>query len=157
MTPAHRRKALEGRVLELADRAKLGKGEKAVRDAEKGKAILRIREGMKSKQKDRDAVALEEAKNVGNYHPALKKLFGANAGEATAAPRKRDRGLAMGIGTHTKSGLRLSRDEIETVQGPSSSSSRGGGGGRGRGRGGAGGRGRGGGGGGGRGGRGKRH
>lgn len=81
-----------------------------------------------------------QAKNVGNYHPALKKLFGAEEDKSNKPPPKRERGLAMGIGRHTSSGLKLSREEIERVNGPSSSS---GGSGRGRGSGGRGGGGRG--------------
>lgn len=60
MTPAHRRKALAGRVIELAGGAKLGKGEKAVREAEKNKAAKRVREGLAQKQKEREKQQLEE-------------------------------------------------------------------------------------------------
>ncbi|KAF7355220.1 hypothetical protein MSAN_01437800 [Mycena sanguinolenta] len=51
MTPAHRRKALAGRVLELSGQAKLGKGERSVREGERNKASKRVREGMLDKQK----------------------------------------------------------------------------------------------------------
>jgi len=60
LTPAKRRKALAGRVLELAGDAKLGKGERLVRDAEKNKAAKRVREGISSKQKERRVQELEE-------------------------------------------------------------------------------------------------
>jgi len=60
LTPAKRRKALAGRVLELAGGAKLGKGERLVRDAEKNKAAKRVREGISSKQKERRVQELEE-------------------------------------------------------------------------------------------------
>ena len=77
LTPAQRRKALEGRVLELADRAKLGQGEKDVRDAEKKRAALRIREGMKAKQKERDSKKLEEVReyDMSSLGVALRVLL----------------------------------------------------------------------------------
>lgn len=49
-------------MLELADKSKLGKGEKDVRKAEKKKAILRIREGMKEKELSRAKANLEEVR-----------------------------------------------------------------------------------------------
>jgi hypothetical protein len=61
LTPAQRRKALSGRVLELAGSSSLGKGEKRVREAERNHASKRVREGMLLKQKSRDAKMLEEA------------------------------------------------------------------------------------------------
>lgn len=60
LTPAQRRKALAGRVLELTGSVKLGKGEKQVRDAEKKKASKQVREGLSAKQKERDVQQLEE-------------------------------------------------------------------------------------------------
>jgi len=55
-----RKKALAGRVLELTGEAKLGKGEKSVRNAEKNKAAKRVREGLSHKQKVRGKKELEE-------------------------------------------------------------------------------------------------
>ncbi|KIJ56731.1 hypothetical protein M422DRAFT_149073, partial [Sphaerobolus stellatus SS14] len=136
LTPAQRRKALAGRVLELAGETKLGKGEGDVRAAEKRKAAKRIRDGMMSKQMEREKAALDEAKNVGNYHPALKKLFETST---STQPQKRERGLRMGVGKFSNGILKLSRDDISKVQGSSSrGDSRGGRGNRG-GRGGRGG------------------
>jgi hypothetical protein len=57
---AQRKKALEGRVLELANRSKLGHGEKDVRVTEHKKAAKHIRMGMKHKQKKKDEKQLEE-------------------------------------------------------------------------------------------------
>ncbi|KAJ7937133.1 hypothetical protein B0H13DRAFT_1944365 [Mycena leptocephala] len=133
LTPAHRRKALAGRVLELTGQAKLGKGEKSVRDGERNKAAKRVREGMLEKQKERHKQKVEEAKNLGNYHPTIKKLF--ESAETSNAPKKnRDRGLKMGVGKFSGGMLKLSREEISRVQdGPRRGS------GRGRGRGGRGG------------------
>lgn len=61
---AQRKKALEGRVLELANRSKLGRGEKDVRVAEHKKAAKHIRIGIKEKQKKRDAKGLEDVSPV---------------------------------------------------------------------------------------------
>ena len=60
LTLAQRRKALAGRVLELAGETKLGKGEGKVRAAEKRKAAKHIRDGMMAKQKERSKATLEE-------------------------------------------------------------------------------------------------
>ncbi|KAJ7276289.1 hypothetical protein B0H12DRAFT_1065912 [Mycena haematopus] len=131
MTPAHRKKALAGRVLELTGQAKLGKGEKSVREGERNKAAKRVREGMLEKQKERQKQELEEAKNLGNYHPTIKKLF-ESTGTSTAPKRNRERGLRMGVGKFSGGMLKLSKEEISRVQdGPQRGK------GRGRGRGGS--------------------
>jgi len=109
LTPSQRRKALAGRVLELTGEAQLGRGEKMVREAEKNKASKRIREGISNKQKERSKQELEKAKNLGNYHPTLKKVFEASS---TPTPRKREKGLKMGVGKFSNGSLRLSRDDI---------------------------------------------
>ncbi|KAJ7499003.1 hypothetical protein FB451DRAFT_1117853 [Mycena latifolia] len=138
LTPAQRRKALAGRVLELTGQAKLGKGEKSVREGERNKAAKRIREGMLEKQKHRQKQQLEEAKNLGNYHPTIKKLFESTS-PSDARKKTRERGLKMGVGKFSGGMLKLSRDEISLGQdGPRRGSGRG----RGRGRGGGGSRGR---------------
>ena len=61
MTAAQRRRALSGRVLELAGDSKLGKGECAVLQEEKQRASKRVRDGMAAQQKKRDAKSLDEA------------------------------------------------------------------------------------------------
>ncbi|KAF8812362.1 hypothetical protein BYT27DRAFT_7087419 [Phlegmacium glaucopus] len=115
LTPSQRRKALAGRVLELTGEAKLGKGEKLVREAERNKASKRVREGITNKQKERSKQELEEAKNLGNYHPTLKKVF--EASSSTPTPRKREKGLKMGVGKFNNGLLRLSRDDISKATG----------------------------------------
>ncbi|KAF8591448.1 hypothetical protein K439DRAFT_1644149 [Ramaria rubella] len=114
LAPARQRKALAGRVLELADASKLGKGESTVRDDEKKKASKRVRDGMVAKQKEKDAKSLNEAKNAGNYHPALKKLFAASSGSTKS--HTRDRGLRMGIGKFSNGMLKLSSEEIGSIR-----------------------------------------
>lgn len=60
LTPAERKKALAGRVLELSGGSKLGKGERAVRETERNKAAKRVREGLLDKKKERERKELEE-------------------------------------------------------------------------------------------------
>ncbi|KAJ4482681.1 hypothetical protein C8R41DRAFT_466952 [Lentinula lateritia] len=115
LTPAQRRKALSGRVVELTGDAKLGRGERSVRLAEHNKASKRVREGLMQKQKERRAAQLQETKNLGNYHPTLKRLLDPDS--ETAKPKKRVRGLQMGIGSFKGGTLKLSREEINSVQG----------------------------------------
>jgi hypothetical protein len=60
LTSAQRKKALEGRILELAGTSKLGQGEKTVRAKERNKASKRVREGMLEKQKQRREKLVQE-------------------------------------------------------------------------------------------------
>ncbi|KDQ07477.1 hypothetical protein BOTBODRAFT_38780 [Botryobasidium botryosum FD-172 SS1] len=137
LTSAQRRKALEGRVLELASGTRLGRGESVVRQSEKNKASKRVRDGLNAKKVEREKKELDEAKNLGNYHPTLKKLFAASG--STSNGGKRERGLKLGVGKFTGGMLKLSREEIGSVEGRSRGGRGGGrgrgGGGRGRGRG----------------------
>lgn len=147
---SQKRKALEGRAMELAGIAKRGRGERTLKHAERGKAAKRVRVGMEAKEAEVNAKRLEEAsdyacakqrsvlihaiqaKNVGNYHPTIKKLFG----EDGAAPqRKRERGLGMGIGKFVGGTLKLTARDLASVRGGRGAGGRGAGGGRGRGRG----------------------
>ncbi|KAI0676828.1 hypothetical protein C8Q78DRAFT_961219 [Trametes maxima] len=143
LKPAQRRKALEGRVLEAAGKAKLGKGEAAIRQAERNRAAKRVRDGLMDKQKERHEKRVEEAKQLGNYHPTLKAMYDAEAAELSKPKnRKREKGLRMGVGSFKDGILRLGKSEVSAVE---SMSGFGRGRGRGRGRGGRGrGRGRGG-------------
>lgn len=72
LTSAQRKKALAGRVLEATGKVKLGKGEGAVRAAERNKAAKRVREGMVTKQKERNEKQLEEVSLLEcTPHPVL--------------------------------------------------------------------------------------
>lgn len=156
LTPAQRKKALAGRVLEAAGGVKLGKGERAVRETERNRAAKRVREGLLDKKREREKKELEDvgdsyldffiqhadtsrqyqAKSLGNYHPTIKKLFEPSTSNSSDN-RKRERGMKMGVGKFSGGMLRLSRDEISAVQasGARERGSRGRGMGRGRGRG----------------------
>ncbi|KAJ3963580.1 hypothetical protein EV361DRAFT_1038165 [Lentinula raphanica] len=85
LTPAQRRKALSGRIVELTGDAKLG------RRAATSKCV---REGLVQKQKEGKAAQLEETKNLGNYHPTLKRLL--DPDYETAKPKKTHTGTADG-------------------------------------------------------------
>lgn len=75
LTPAQRRKALAGRVLELSGAAKLGKGEKSVREAERNKAGKRVREGIVAKQTERGKKELEEVRLDVPYGRLITNFF----------------------------------------------------------------------------------
>jgi len=57
---------------------------------------------------------LQEAKNLGHYHPILKKVFEASS---TPTPRKREKGLKMGVGKFINGSLHLSRNDIGKATG----------------------------------------
>jgi hypothetical protein len=121
--------------LELSGAAKLGKGQKYVVEKERKKAAKRVRDGLIEKQKARVKQELEEvsfklgfalhiwhwliqivtkAKNLGNYHPTIKKLFKSSTSPGNA---KRDRGLKMGVGKFSGGLLKLSQKEVSLAQG----------------------------------------
>jgi len=73
LTPAQRKKALAGRVLEVSGDVKLGKGENVVRETERNKAAKRVREGLLSKKMEREKKELEE---VGDH--LSRPMYGTN-------------------------------------------------------------------------------
>ena len=52
---------------------------------------------------------------MGNYHPAFKKFFQDPPEKSTK--RNRERGLRMGVGSYGRGVLRLTKREIQSVQG----------------------------------------
>lgn len=74
LTGTQRRKALEGRVLELAEKTKLGKGESLVRKTERNKAARRVRLGIEAKQRTRMKRKLGEVCHFLNCTPAVTLL-----------------------------------------------------------------------------------
>jgi len=92
----------------------LGKGEKFVRDKETNKASKNVREGLLQKQKERRKQELDDAKDVGNYHPTLKKVFESSD---EVRSKKRGRGLKMGVGKFRNGILKLSREDIAKAHG----------------------------------------
>jgi len=116
LRPSQKRKAMAGRVLEAAGKVKLGVGENDVRKDEHNKAAKRIREGILKKQKERAEKDLEEAKQLGNYHPTIKRLF--TASSQPSGPSKRARGIGSGVGKFVSGTLKLSKSDIARVEGP---------------------------------------
>lgn len=125
LPPAKKQKALAGRILELSGHARIGKGEKQTRETERNKAAKRVREGIIQKQKEQEKQRLDEvsrchvvlcyslsgqqAKNFGNYHPTLKRIFEASPKPST---RRRDSGLKMGVGKFSNGFLHLRKDDV---------------------------------------------
>ncbi|KAI0280471.1 hypothetical protein BGY98DRAFT_1175470 [Russula aff. rugulosa BPL654] len=109
------KKALEGRILELSGSSKIGQGEKIVRAQERDKASKRVRDGMVEKQTQRKEKLVQEAKDMGNYHPAFKR-FCQDPLEKTTK-RNRERGLRMGIDSFGGGVLRPNKRDIQFVQG----------------------------------------
>ena len=128
LLPAKKRKVLAGRILELTGNAKLGKGEQHVYETERKRAAKRIREGIAQKQRQRTKQELEQvrshpilvdchlnaykAKNLGNYHPILKKVFEPST---SSSVRKRKKGLGMGVGKFSNGLLHLRKDDVGRV------------------------------------------
>src|ERR1700679_4311555 len=71
LTSAQRKKAMEGRILELSGSSKLGQGEKRVRAQERDKASKRVREGMLEKQKQRREKLVQEVTVSHLFHGLL--------------------------------------------------------------------------------------
>ncbi len=69
LAPAKRKKALAGRVLEAAGKAKLGRGEATVRQAERNRAAKHVRDGLQEKQRERQQKQLEEVSCFCNVIP----------------------------------------------------------------------------------------
>ncbi len=60
LTPAQRKKALAGRIMEAAGKVRLGKGEASVRQKEHDRAAKHVRDGLAEKKKERQWKELEE-------------------------------------------------------------------------------------------------
>lgn len=57
----------------------------------------------------------DQAKNLGNYHPTLKRVFEVTSSRPVI--RKREKGLKMGVGKFSNGSLRLNRDDVDTAMG----------------------------------------
>jgi len=90
-----------------------------VRAQERDKASKRVREGLLEKQKQRREKVIQEAKDMGNYHPAFKKVF--QDPLEKNVKRNRERGLRMGVGSYGGGVLKLGKREVKFVQGRSMS------------------------------------
>ncbi|EIW82388.1 hypothetical protein CONPUDRAFT_54453, partial [Coniophora puteana RWD-64-598 SS2] len=123
LTHSQREKALAGRVKEVSGKSKLGKGESSTRQEEHNQASQKVRAGLQRKMAERDHNKVEEAKDLGTYHPYLKRQFESESSQAHT--RKRARGLGMGVGRFQGGVLKLSRDEIAKATGSNSRAGKG--------------------------------
>ncbi|KAL1760023.1 hypothetical protein FB107DRAFT_245892 [Schizophyllum commune] len=128
--PSARRTALLGRLHELASasgasgkstlkQSRPGMGSKVIKTTERNAHAKAVREGLLRKQKELAARKVEEAKELGTYHPSLKRALGATDEEVVGkeAVRRRERGLKMGVGKFKGGVLRLGREDIARVEG----------------------------------------
>lgn len=67
--PAHKRKAVEGRVMELTGAVKVGKGEAQLRKCEQNSASKRVREGLAAKEAQVIAKQREEVRGTSSCDP----------------------------------------------------------------------------------------
>ncbi|KAG8990238.1 hypothetical protein FRB93_003283 [Tulasnella sp. JGI-2019a] len=132
LSPAERRRALQGRVLELSGNAKLGDGVKVLRHDYKVHQPKGQRDLLTAKEKKIDTTRRIEAAENGLYHSDFKKSLFL---QKKTKRRGIDRGIGTGIGRYKDGQLTLSRSDIESVIGlsPQGQGGRGGGGLRGRG------------------------
>ncbi|KAG9128167.1 alpha mannosidase-like protein [Ceratobasidium sp. 392] len=121
---AERSRTVVGRLVELADGAKVGRGAASLVTKEQARHAQRVRIGLREKAKQREAKALEEAKALGNYHPSIKRNFATSSSKA--AKQRREKGLALGVGKFRNGALALSQADLRSVQGPSDRSAKGG-------------------------------
>ncbi|KAI4519349.1 hypothetical protein K525DRAFT_177674, partial [Schizophyllum commune Loenen D] len=128
--PSARRTALLGRLHELASasgasgkstlkQSRPGMGSKVIKTTERNVHAKAVREGLLRKQKELAARKVEEAKELGTYHPSLKRALGATDEELVGKERvgRRERGLKMGVGKFKGGVLRLGREDIARVEG----------------------------------------
>jgi hypothetical protein len=133
--PVDKRRAMSGRLAELAEFQLPGEGSKSVNDAHLSKHSAKIRTGIIHAQAKREQKAREEAKAAGSFVKGLGGLGGegrgfkaekgrgerAGLGEDTSKKKgmagrkddKRDRGLSGGLGRFQGGMLTLTEREIE--------------------------------------------
>lgn len=112
---AQRRKFMEGRIVELAGGAKLGKGEKLLRKEEQNKHAKHVRDGLVEKHRKKQKQKLEDERELGNYHPIIKGLLDDSL--PSASNWKRQRGLGMGIGTFKGGYLDIAKETVKIHDG----------------------------------------
>lgn len=112
-----------------------GWGENALKRKSQGSMPDSIRTGLRKKAALIEGKEIDKAKELGIWHPSLKKNFGGNSvvgkEEKGEMNSRRQRGIGSGFGTFKNGALRVGEDEIKRIN----NSGRGGRGGK-RGRGG---------------------
>ena len=133
--PVDKRKAVSGRLLELAQYQLPGEGSKILSSSHLSSHPAKIRAGMIHAQERRDAKARSDAEAAGSFVRGLGGLGGEGRGKIGRRGRgtragvgedvgkkkgmegrrdndKRDRGLGMGVGRFQRGMLKLSESDI---------------------------------------------
>ncbi|EOR04946.1 Protein FAF1 [Wallemia ichthyophaga EXF-994] len=116
----------EGRLLEIAGKADVGRGAAKLKKAEHKKASGVVRTGLEKHDKEMKVNELQHAKDLGVYDKSLKHLYEGAEGKSKATKRsfgslnadrdnKRQKGLSMGVGKFKNGMLSISKAEIDSV------------------------------------------
>lgn len=116
----------EGRLLEIAGKADVGRGAAKLKKAEHKKASGVVRTGLEKHDKEMKVNELQRAKDLGVYDKSLKHLYEGAEGKSKATKRsfgslnadrdnKRQKGLSMGVGKFKNGMLSISKAEIDSV------------------------------------------
>jgi hypothetical protein len=127
------------RLLELSQPSMTGKvesqgrgyGAALLKSQEMGKMPLEIRHGMRRAELENQDKQLQRQKELGNYHHSIKGLVTKREGldlvlgtkSKDRAKRTRDKGLSMGVGKFSGGMLKLSEQDIQRINKPSTSHS----------------------------------
>ncbi|TIC47781.1 hypothetical protein E3Q05_04381 [Wallemia mellicola] len=116
----------EGRLLEIAGKAKLGSGAANLKKKEHKNASGLIRTGLERREKEVKQNELQRAKDLGIYDKSLKHVYeDAESGKKSVKrsfgnvnadrDNKRQKGLGMGVGKFKNGMLTISKSEIDSV------------------------------------------
>ncbi|KAG9045150.1 hypothetical protein FS837_006949 [Tulasnella sp. UAMH 9824] len=117
-TNGERRRALQGRVIELAGGAKVGHGLKVLHHQYKVHQPKRTRDVIEKKEKATDAARKAEFEENGIFHKDNKKSLFLQVRKHKAKPRLN--GINEGIGKYKDGTLTLSKADIVSITGSSS-------------------------------------
>lgn len=128
------------RLLELSKSSMTGKadslgrgyGAALLKSQEMGKMPVEIRHGMRRAEMENQDKQLQRQKELGNYHHSIKGLMTKREGldlilgtkDKDRSKRTRDKGLSMGVGRFSGGMLKLSEQDIQRINKPSSSQDR---------------------------------
>ncbi|KAG8955723.1 hypothetical protein FRC04_007714 [Tulasnella sp. 424] len=118
-TNGERRRALQGRVMELAGGANVGHGLKVLHHQYKVHQPKRTRDIIEKKEKSTDAARKAEFEENGIFHKDNKKSLFLQVRKRKAKPRLN--GIGEGIGKFKDGTLTLSKADIASITGASSS------------------------------------
>ncbi|KAG8974901.1 hypothetical protein FRB90_009677 [Tulasnella sp. 427] len=117
-TNGDRRRALEGRVIELSGKANVGHGLKVLHHQYKVHQPKRTRDIIKKKEKATDTARRAEFEENGIFHKDNKKSMFLQVRKHKARPRLN--GISEGIGKYKDGTLTLSKADIASITGTSS-------------------------------------